>query len=91
MNSYKSIEHGSFVVLMRCLETVSNNNDLIQSKDSFDINSTVEKLVNIHDEMVTTDFHHKHEKTKLVFNFLCLIASKTHLKMAEKYVYIIRF
>lgn len=71
---------------MQCLETVSENNDLITLKDSFDLNSVIEKLVNIHNEMVANDGRHRHEKTKLVFNFLCSIASKTDLKMADKYV-----
>jgi hypothetical protein len=69
---------------MHCLETVSDNDDLIKPKDSFDLNSVIEKLVNIHNEMVTTDGRHRQEKTKLVFNFLCSITSKTHLKIAEE-------
>ncbi|VVC41975.1 Hypothetical protein CINCED_3A023210 [Cinara cedri] len=82
--SYKSIDHQSFVILMRCLETVSDNNEVIKSKDSFDLNSVVEKLVDIHNEMVATDTRHRHEKTKLVFNYLCTIASKPHLKIADQ-------
>jgi len=69
---------------MHCLETVSDNNDLIKAKDSFDLNSVIEKLVIIHNEMVTTDSRHRHEKTKLVFDYLCSITSKTHLKIAEE-------
>lgn len=69
---------------MHCLETVPNNNELIKSKDSFDLNSVVEKLVNIHNEMVATDGRHRQEKTKLVFNFLCSIASKTYLNIADQ-------
>lgn len=84
LNSYKSIDHQSFIVLMRCLETVSNNNELIEFKNSFDLNSVIEKLVNIHNEMVATDGRHRQEKTKLVFHFLCSIASKTHLKIADE-------
>ncbi|KAL4091103.1 hypothetical protein QTP88_025843 [Uroleucon formosanum] len=84
LNSYKSIDHQTFVVLMHCLETVSDNNDLIKPKDSFDLNSVIEKLVIIHNEMVINDGRHRHEKTKLVFNYLCSIASKTHLKIAEE-------
>jgi len=84
LNSYKAIDHQSFVVLMHCLETVSDNTDLIKPKDSFDLNSVIEKLVIIHNEMVTTDSRHRQEKTKLVFNYLCSIASKTHLKIAEE-------
>lgn len=85
MSSYKSIDHQSFVVLMRCLETVSDNNDLIiESKDSFDLSSVVEKLVKIHNEMVVNDGRHRHEKTKLVLNYLCSITSKTHLKIADQ-------
>lgn len=69
---------------MQCLETVPDNNDLIMSKDSFDLNSVVEKLVVIHNEMVATDIRHRQEKTKLVFNYLCSIASKTHLEVAKQ-------
>lgn len=69
---------------MHCLETVSNNNELIESKNSFDLKSAVEKLVNIHNELVATDGRHRQEKTKLVFNFLCSITSKTHLKIADQ-------
>lgn len=69
---------------MQCLETILDNNVLITSKDSFDLNSVVEKLVIIHNEMVATDIHHRQEKTKLVFNFLCSIASKTHLEVAKQ-------
>lgn len=69
---------------MHCLETVSDNNDLIISKDSFDLNSVVEKLVNIHNEMVSTDVRHRHDKTKIIFNYLCSIASKTNLKIADQ-------
>lgn len=71
---------------MCCLETVSNNNDFIISKDSFDLNSVVEKLVNIHNEMVSTDIRHRQDKTKLIFNYLCSVASKTNLKIADQYV-----
>lgn len=85
LKSYKSVDHHSFVVLMQCLETVADNNDLITSKESFDLKSVVEKLVNIHNEMASTDGRHRQEKTKLVFSFLCSIASKTHLKIAEEY------
>jgi hypothetical protein len=69
---------------MQCLETVSDNNDLTISKDSFNLNSIIEKLVNIHNEMVSTDVRHRQDKTKLVFNYLCSIASKTHLKIADQ-------
>lgn len=69
---------------MRCLETVSDNNELVKSKDSFDLNSVVEKLVGIHNEMVAFDTRHRQEKTKLVFNYLCSIASKTHLKIVDQ-------
>lgn len=69
---------------MQCLETIPDNHDLIASKDSFDLNSVVEKLVVIHNEMVATDIRHRQEKTKLVFNFLCSIASKTHLEVAKQ-------
>lgn len=81
---YKSIDHQSFIVLMQCLETVADNNDLTLSKDSFDLNPIVEKLVKIHNEMVSTDVRHRQDKTKLVFNYLCSIASKTHLKIADQ-------
>lgn len=81
---YKLIDHQSFVVLMQCLETVSDNNELVKSKDLFDLNSAIEKLVDIHDEMVSIDTRHRQEKTKLVFNYLCSIASKTHLKIADQ-------
>lgn len=74
---------------MRCLETVSDNENVIKSKDSFDLHSVVEKLVIIHNEMVTTDRRHQQEKTKLVFNYLCLITSKTHLKIADECVYFV--
>jgi len=74
---------------MRCLETVSDNNDLIKSKDLFDLNSVVEKLVIIHNEMMTTDIRHRYDKTKLVFNYLCSITSKAHLKIADEYVYFV--
>lgn len=84
MSSYKLIDHHSFVVLMCCLETVSDNNDLIKSKDSFDLSSVVEKLVKIHNEMAVNDGRHRHEKTKLVLNYLCSITSKTHLKIADQ-------
>lgn len=84
LKSYKAVDHHSFVVLMQCLETVSENNDFITSKDSFDLKSVIEKLVNIHNEMVSSDSRHRQEKTKLVFNFLCSIASKTHLKIADE-------
>lgn len=69
---------------MHCLETVSDNTELIKPKDSFDLNSVIEKLVIIHNEMVTTDSRHRQEKTKLVFNYLCSITSKTHLKLAKE-------
>jgi len=69
---------------MRCLDTVTVNHDLITSKDSFDLNSVVEQLVIIHNEMISKDFHHRQEKTKLVFNYLCSIASNTYLKMYEQ-------
>lgn len=69
---------------MHCLEIVSDNNNLIKQKDSFHLNSVVEKLVIIHNEMVRTDGRHRQEKTKLVFNYLCSIASKTHLKISEE-------
>lgn len=69
---------------MHCLKTVSENNDLIKSKDSFNLNSVVEKLVNIHNEMVITDGRHRQEETLLVLDYLCSISSKTHLKLADK-------
>lgn len=69
---------------MHCLKTVSENNDLIKGKDLFDLNSVVEKLVNIHNEMVTTDGRHRQEKTLLVLDYLCSISSKTHLKLADE-------
>lgn len=69
---------------MHCLKTVTENNDLIKSKDSFNLNSVVEKLVNIHNEMVITDGRHRQEKTLLVLDYLCSISSKTHLKLADK-------
>lgn len=71
---------------MQCLETIPDNNGLIKSKDSFDLNSVIKKLVEIHNEMVAVDIRHRQEKTKLVFNYLCSIASKTHLKIAEQLV-----
>lgn len=71
---------------MQCLETIPDNNGLIKSKDSFDLNSVIKKLVGIHNEMVTIDIRHRQEKTKLVFNYLCSIASKTHLKISEQLV-----
>lgn len=74
---------------MQCLETIPDNADLIKSKDSFDLNSVIKKLVGIHNEMVTVDTRHRQEKTKLVFKYLCSIASKTHLKIAEQLVKII--
>lgn len=69
---------------MRCLETVSENDELIKSKDSFDLYSVVEKLVTVHNEMVATDNRHRQEKTKLVFNYLCSITSKTYLNIADQ-------
>lgn len=83
------IEQQTFVVLIRCLKAVSNNNDFIESNDSFDFNSIVEKLVIIHNQMAMTDGRHQQEKTKLVFNYLCSITSKTHLRIADQYVYFI--
>lgn len=69
---------------MHCLKTVSENDDLIKSKYLFDLNSVVEKLVNIHNELVATDGRHRQEKTILVLNYLCSISSKTHLKLADE-------
>lgn len=80
---YQLIEQKTFVVVMHCLEVVIDNSNLIKSKDLFNLNSVVEKLVGIHNEMVVKDGRHRQEKTRFVLNYLCLIASKTHLNMAD--------
>ncbi|XP_050423883.1 testis-expressed protein 10 [Adelges cooleyi] len=84
LDSYKQLEHHSFITLMHCLEVVLDNGNANKVDNVFDLNAVIDKLVGIHNDMVVNDGRHRHEKTKLVFNFLCSIASKPYLKMSEQ-------